>query len=369
MSLGMFVFFLSVGANIFFLATRAASLSVQQCAIGTEFEEQSLLMPPRTFGRVLRGFPVKTVSASGTSALLPVSSYVVPPKFIPSLTGELPLFRDQGVPLEEAEVQRIFDRLGVTLDWQNLRLLPILQRWRSADRTIEIALDIEKRSLTVTRLGSFGPSDDGRADDLHVLAIAREFAVTLGIDVSVFGKPQIVERVTEEGGSSRTYVVWPMLFQNVPLLDPDTKPVPGLQIQVGRLSGKALSMTVTLLKPDRMTLSAYPSTSKEAAQASLAIGGLLPIAADLAGEKTDVVYTAIKPSYVLLLGDREYPTYIIPTLLAEYRQGSVSGTTFVPALSAEHFLWSRIIKNGVIAPAPMVPASLSGAARTGSGAQ
>ncbi len=369
MSVGLFVFLLSVGANVFFLATRATSDSSVQCSVSSPMDETPLLMGPKTFGRVMRGFPSKTVRMSGTSALLPVVSYIIPEGMMPPLNRELPLFRDQGVPLDESEVQRIFSRLGVTLAWKDLRLLPTLERWRTSDRTMEIALDIEKRALTVTRSGAFSPSTEGRAGDSAVIAIAREFAATLGINLVQSSVPHIVERSTEPGGISKTYVIWPMIFKDVPLLDTDAQPVPAVQVQVGRLSRKALSMTVTLLQPDRMSLSAYPSSSKDLVTASLAAGGFIPIANDLSGNKTDVVYTSITPSYVLLLGDREFPTYIVPTLLAEFRQGAVSGRTFVPALSPDHFLWRPHLK---VVPVPagsgsIIPrASTSSAVQTGS---
>jgi len=138
--------------------------------------------------------------------------------------------------------------------------------------------------------------------------------------------------------------MWPMTFRDVPLLDLDAEPVPAVQVQVGRLSRKALSMTLTLLQPDRMTLSAYPKASKDVVAASLKEGGLLPIAKDVKGTKTDAVYSSLAPAFVLLVGDRQNPTYIVPVLLAEFRQGRITGRTFVPSLSPEQFLWRPYVK-------------------------
>ncbi len=348
MSGGLFVFLLSASANVFFLATRNTPKLPSQGIFHPRYEEEPLLMGPIAYGQVQRGFQKKTQKASGTSVLLPVASYILSPDLVLPLSAALPLFRDQGVPLDEAEVKRIFDRLGVNLGWQELQLLPTTERWRTADRTMDITLDIEKRALTISRSGAFSPSPEGRADDRATLAIAREFAVSLGIDPTTNGEPRIVERATEPGGPQKTYVIWPMIFNGVPLLDTDAASVPALQIQVGRLSRKALSMTVTLLRPDRMSQSAYPSAPKEEIMASLRSGGLLPVSSDLAGPKTDVVYTSLKRSYVLLLGDREYPTYIAPTLLAEFTQGDVVGRTFVPALSPSQFLWFPQVKTTAV---------------------
>jgi len=344
MSVGIFALLLSVAANVFFLFTRGTDKVPSDQVFVTGGQEESLLMGPVAFGQVQRGFVPKFQKASGSSAFLPVASYVLPDTLVPQTSGALPLFRDQGVPLDESEVQRIFERLGVTLGWRDLQLLPTQQRWRTADRLMEIALDIEKRALTVTRTGSFSPSIEGRAGDDATVAIAREFSMSLGIDPAQYGTPKIVERSTEPGGPLKTYVIWPMIFNGVSLLDADAQPVPAVQVQVGRLSRKALSMTVTLLRPDRMSKSAYPWSPKAAIVASLQEGGLLPIAKDTKGTKTNVVFTSLTPSYVLLLGDREYPTYIVPTLLVEFMQGNVTGRTFVPALSEAQFLWRPIVK-------------------------
>ncbi len=363
-SVGLFAFFLSVAANVFFLSTRNTSKAPEQGIFVGGGQEEPLLMGPVAFGQVQRGFVPKFQKSSGSSAFLPVASYVLPDGMVPQTSGALPLFRDQGVPLDESEVQRIFDRLGVTLGWRDLQLLPLQQRWRTADRLMEIALDIEKRALTITRTGSFSPSAEGRASDDATVAIAREFSMSLGIDPVSYGTPKIVERSTEPGGPLKTYVIWPMIFNGVPLLDADAQSVPAVQVQVGRLSRKALSMTVTLLRPDRMSQSAYPWAPKPAIVASLQAGGLLPIAKDTKGTKTDVVYTSLTPSFVLLLGDREFPTYIVPTLLVEFKQGNVTGKTFVPALSETQFLWRPVVKTMSSAPASL---AATGAIKTASG--
>lgn len=370
-SVGLFALFLSIAANIFFLATRNTPKAPEQGIFVTGGLEEPLLMGPVAYGQVQRGFIPRSQKTSGSSALLPVGSYIVPDGLVPQTSGALPLFRDQGVPLDESEVERIFSRLGVTLGWKDLQLLPTQQKWRTADRLMEVSLDIEKRALTVTRNGSFSPSAEGRASDDAAVAIAREFAMSLGIDPASYGAPKIVERATEPGGPLKTYVIWPMIFNAVPLLDTDAQSVPAVQIQVGRLSRKALSMTVTLLRPDRMSQSAYPWAPKTAIITSLQAGGLLPVATDTKGTKTDVVFTSLDPSYVLLLGDREYPTYIVPTLLVEFKQGNVTGRTFVPALSETQFLWRPAPKTASSAPAALTATgamkAASGSVKTASG--
>ncbi len=339
LSVVTFLFLLSVAANVFFLITRNIPREPERGIFNPRHEEEPLLLRPLSYGQVQRGFARKTQKSSGTYALLPVSSYIVPETLTPPTGAAMLLFRDQGIPLDDSEVQRMFDRIGVTLRWQELQLLPTLQRWRTADRTLDIALDIHKRVLTVRRLGSFGLSPEGPASDADTIVLARAFAMSLGIDPAPFGDPRITERGTEAGGALKTYVVWPMMFKNLPLLDTNTQPLAALEVQVGRLSRTALSMTVTLLNPDTMSKSAYPRATKEEVFTSLASGGLLSLTNDLKGTKTDVVYTSLTPSYVLLPGDGEFPTYIVPILLAEFTQGKVRGRTFVPALSADQFLW------------------------------
>lgn len=344
-----FVCILSVGANIFLMVTRPAGPPLG-AALPTPFEE-SLLLVPQAFGTVQRGFARKPLATSvNGQALAPAASYILPAAEFQSLVASLPLYRDQGVPLDEPAVEKVFEDLGVSMEWKDLQLLPTTQRWRSSDKSMEIALDIEKRALTVSRLGTFSADPDGRAEDDVTVAIAKEFADSLGIAVSPYGSPAIVER-TADGGSTRTYVVWPMVFGGLPLLDSNAAPVPAVQVQVGRLSRKALSMTVTLLSSEHIALSAYPRASREMLERALLQGGMLPVASGLPGSPQDVVYSEIRKVYILLPGEKGFPTYIVPALQGLWTQGTAYGSTFVPGLDPSQFLWDPI------PPAPTSEAS------------
>lgn len=336
-SLVTFVCFLSIGANIFLMVTRPGT-PAPRAALPVPLEE-SLLLVPQAFGTVQRGISKKPQATSRSGqALVPAASYVLPTAGYAALVASLPLYRDQGVPLDDKWIEKVFEDLGVTMKWRHLQLLPAVQRWTSSDKTMELALDIEKRSLTVNRTGTFSADPEGRAGDDVVVAIAKEFADSLGIVTAPYGTPVINERPVD-GGSMRTYVVWPMIFGDLPLLDANAEPVPAVQVQVGRLSRKALSMTVTLLSSKHIALSAYPRASKETLESSLLAGGMLPVASGLEGKTQDVVYTDIRKVYILLPSEKGFPTYIVPALQGLWTQGSANGSTFVPGLDPSFFLW------------------------------
>lgn len=337
LSFAWFFMALSLAANIFFLVT-LRGVRDPGPAVPAELPP-ALLLSAQAYGTVNRGFEIKPRRTVGTGALSPPSSYRLPQGDFPSFTAGLPLYRDQGVRLDDVSLAKIFEELGLDMEWQDLDLLPGMQRFRSADRTMDVTVDIEKRALTLSLLGTFGPAPEGRADDAVTIAIARKFVDDLGIDLSAHGSPVIAERMVE-GVGSRTYVAWPMTFSGQPLLDMEGRPVPAVQVQVGRLSRKMLSMTVTLLHPRRLALSSYPRASKELLEEALLQGGILPIASDLSGTPQEVILTGARSAFVLMPATLDHPMYIVPVLQADWTQGKYRGSTFVPALDPEHFVWT-----------------------------
>lgn len=333
----MFVLLLSLAFNLFFIVrgTDASTSSSYQSA--TPLDE-SLRLGPQAFGAISRGFAIRPQKTSGTSSLVPVSSYSMTDGILPTLADTLLLYRDQGVGIDADQVEAMFSALGVPVDWQSLQLLPTSEKWRSADRTMELTLDIPRRALTVSRLGSFPASPDGAADDLVAIAIAKEFAVSLGIDVGSV-EPNIVERPAEGTTPARTYVTWPMMFADVPLLDIDGRPVPLAQVQVGRLSRKALSATLTLLQPEHLAQSGYPIATSQKLIQGFASGGLIPVAKDAKGKAQAAKFEAAEQVYILQPADNEYPLYIVPAVAGYFRQGSARVTTFVPAIDPVQFQW------------------------------
>lgn len=336
------VFFLivSVASNIFLLWTRpyVAPASRPDPVPITE----SLLLVPQAFGRIERGFTVRPQSTSGTAAILPVTGYELPDGLIVPLRDTLLLYRDQGIQFDADHSERLFKDLGISLPIEKVGPLALSEKWRSADRTMEFTLDVERRSLTVTVLGSFGPSPEGRADDAVAIQIARQFIRSIGMDRAA-GVPRIVEKVSE-GGATKTYVVWAMGFAGMPLIDLSGQAVPGVQVQVGRLSRRALSATFTLLAPDGLSRTAYPRATSEELTKGLLSGGLLPAPK---GSKSGLParFLATQQVGVLVPADREHPAYIVPALLAVWQQpackgcGSMLVFTFVPAISDKSFQW------------------------------
>ena len=252
--------------------------------------------------------------------------------------------------------------MNLQIPWQQLGLLPAQEKWRSADRTLEFVLDTERRSLTVSVLGSFGPSPEGRADDDTAIQIAKLFVQKFGIDMSTFGIPRVVEKAAESG-NTKTYVVWSMAFAGQPLVDSSGQPVYGAQVQVGRLSRRALSATFTLLTADALPKSAYPSASADSIRRGLQGGGVLP-APKASGKNPPVVtYAATQQVYILYPANHEYPTYVVPGLYAAWMQPACAGcgliqmATFIPSIDPAKFQWYA---GAPTAPKPLPPVSASG---------
>jgi len=338
----VFLLLFSLGANIFLLITRPPD-TFPSYTNPVPLEDR-LLLEPNAFGEVKHGFTVKTQDISGTSAVLPVSSYVVAENILPKLSALQYLYRDQGVELDAQHVQTLLKDMNIPLDWESIGLLPVQEKWRSADGTREFILDTEKRSLTVSVLGSFGPSSEGRADDATTMQIAKLFLKNLGIEMSNVHEPMTTEKIFENG-SSRTYVVWPMTFDDLPLVNVQGQPVYGAQVQVGRLSRRALSATITLLSPESLPKSAYPSASEGVLRTGLETGGLSP-APKMTGKKVAVAnLTEATQVYILYPKERHHPTYIVPGLQAVWMQSSCSTcslvpiTTVVPSLDPVTFEW------------------------------
>ncbi len=335
-SLGVFALLVSVALNVFLLLdTGDTVIPSYQSATPTD---ESLRLGPQAFGAISRGFSLRPQKTSGASPLTPVTAYSMKEGLLPAMKDTLLLYRDQGVGIDEKQVEAMFHALGVSIDWRQLQLLPLSEKWRAADRTMELTLDIPRRALTVSRVGSFPASTDGSADDLTAIAIAKEFAESLGINVGSVA-PIIVERAAEGTTPSRTYVAWPMMFAGVPLLDTDGKPVPLVQVQIGRLSRKALSATLTLLQPEHLAQSGYPLAPTQKLIQGFASGGLLPVAKDAKGKAQAITYDAAEQVYVLLPADSEYPLYIVPAVAGYFHQGATRVTTFVPAIDPVQFQW------------------------------
>ncbi len=365
MSAVLFLLLLSVGANVFLVVTRPPEVP-QRYVPPTPIADR-LLLEPGAFGEVQHGFTVKTQNASGTSAVLPVGSYVVQDSILPALPAMQYLYRDQGVLLDDGHVQHLLETLNLHLPWEQIGLIPVLEKWRSSDRTLEFVLDSEKRSLTVSVLGSFGPSPEGRADDNTAIQIAKLFVDKFGINTANFGIPRIIEK-TSENGSSKTYVVWSMAFAGLPLVDSMGQPVYGAQVQVGRLSRRALSGTFTLLTADALPKSSYPAASVDAIKKGLLEGGVVPAPKASGKDPFVVTYAAAQQVYILYPADREYPTYIVPGLYAAWMQpacpgcGNIQVATFIPSIDPAKFQWYA---GAPVAPKPLPPVSSSVASGTG----
>lgn len=326
-SAAFFFLFFSVALNIFLFMTRVPEETVapQPVTLGDPF-----FADPQAFGVVSRGFPIRVQELAGTSAILPVSSYELSGSVLPRIPAALSLYRDQGFPSDPDHIAKLLKTFHMPFTWESFGILSTLEKWYSADRTLEFVLDIPKRTLTVTVQGSFEPAAQGPADDVSTIAIAEHFLDSLKIDRSSLATPYITENSVGSGGRSKTFVVWPTVFDGVPLVDVNAEPVPAVLVQIARLSRRPQSATITFFSPESLSRSSYPRAKNDDLVRGFMSGGLLPAPTPTSGRTSVASYSAAQFVYILLPSDVENPLYVVPGVLAVWNQPACDGCSFIP---------------------------------------
>lgn len=177
--------FLSIGLNaVFLLLDRYHSLptSLQSTSIAVSvLSDDSFARGPEAFGTVARGFPQKS-QGSVKDFTPPVRSYsrgVVP---LPVVPPTMTLYRDQGFEVDRVLVDQVFAGLRAPVQSSSLPLFTRSFTLRSIDFSRSITLDAERRILTVIESAtSSSVPTSVLADDIEVIAIAKEYAQSLGI--------------------------------------------------------------------------------------------------------------------------------------------------------------------------------------------
>lgn len=349
----VFVLFLSIGLNAFFLITDRLR-PVVTALPSTQFSEvQELSRGPLAFGRVGRGFilrPIPTISSA------PITRYNFSAELLPPIPPKFTLYRDQGVSVDRDLLQSVFTRLGVEEVLSGQQFFVSFMRLRSADRVFDIALDLERRTLSVRRKpdASIVPPL-ARAENAEVMATARQFLSALGIDTQDFGSPRIIERVDPLDSVSKTYVVWDATFAGFPLLDEFLSPVPKATVQVGRVSHRAVAAVVSLMKPEALARSEYPSAPGEALVRGFLSGGLLPAMNVTQGKSRTVSLANPSIAYLLYPSTIDHPLYVLPILTASWasdEKNSATYSTFIPLLDDASFSWTPVTSSSFSSSAP-----------------
>lgn len=345
-SLLVFFLLVSLGVNIFFTLTRNV-VSEIETPVPDEGEAEVTV---KAFGVVRRGFMKRPQITAASGALLPIGEYRIPDQLLPDLPQELPLYRDQGVSLDQAHVQDLLRALGAPFDPKEIGLLPVEERWRSVDGTLLFALDTRRRLLTVSREAAAPPPTGAApvtpASDAELKALAQDFAASLGITMPV-SLPYVVERKDGDKGT-KVSVVWAAKFGDYPLIDVEGRPLAAASVDLNRAQRRAIALTLSLQYPSSLTASLYPRATREKIYASLKTGGFMPVSSTLKNPPTDITYTTASIAYLLLPADSEHPTYVIPVVASAWysplscdRCTPVLLTTYVPALDPESFIWPR----------------------------
>ena len=349
-------FTLSVVVNAFLLATRVnvlPSASSSSSAPAVAIAEQ---LPPIGFGDLKTGF---RPNRQGVNAL-PAGQYryQFADDLLPQLSGVLPVYRDPGVVTDTSAFLHVLDSMQIPLDNAALGLLPQAASFLSRDGKFRVDIDMANRTVKILRtVASPSPAPVEPLSDEQILAIAHEFALTLGIDSGKYGDQHIVNtgRTTDPHSKKilalgSEEVRWPLKFGAYPVVNEAGNPVFVLSITVDHQSAQAQALTMTLFSPDVLSRAEYPVADSTAMKTLALTGGLLPLPIDLKPKvKTVVVkYNAADLAYLLPAYDAATPTYIAPVLLLSgtlpcAQKGCVSAQwrTYVPALDPAHFAWKQ----------------------------
>ncbi len=367
-----FVLFLSIGLNAFFLTVdrfrQAKEVSrVVPPASTTGAVIQEYERGPKAFGVVRRGFEVMPQTPPVGVEFPPVLSYDIPSNLFPELPATLTLFRDQGVTLDTSLLHTVFQRLGAPYNAGSMQYFAKFLNFRSSDRSMEISIDVEKRKLTMKKLGLLPPPPStSRADDVECIALAKDFVETIGFDHLLQGDPTVVDRIDVDG-SAKTFVVWAATIDSFPLFDLSLKRVPKIEVQVGRVSKRAIQATVNLFEAGLLARSAYTVASKDVLMQKLQSGGYLPLARAGKAKAASVAYSSLSLAYLLYPADLTQPTYLLPILKADWSMDpSCAGcvpvrfATFTPALDPSVFTWDAGTQAAIVPLAtPLSASSLS----------
>ncbi|MSR67990.1 hypothetical protein EXS65_04185 [Candidatus Peribacteria bacterium] len=332
----MFFLFLSLAGNAFLVVTRDTAPSVNTLSSSSAISSSSSALGPIAFGDVLRPISMTPRLLDASGSVQGASEYVLPEGILPAFPEAMRLYRDQGVAFDRSPFGVLFRAMGAPVDPVKMQLSPDTYLFRSADGMLKLSLSIPTRTLVVTRAVPSVPTPPPeRADDDEVMALAKTFAASLNIDLTSLGTPYITETPQTVSQPRRTFVVWPMSIGSYPVYGPDGSPVPALTMQIGRVSHRAISASLSLLSPHVLAVSEYPTLQRDILERKLRSGGLLPMPRNPDGDS--ITYADLKIVYLLMPQDDKAPTYLVPAMKAAFLLKGIWFATFVPLLDQKHF--------------------------------
>lgn len=341
-----FFLVLSIGLNAFLLLVDRLIDARHEAAQQEESEILPLERGPLAFGPVAKGFQIRPKAPAPSSTMPGVQGYEVPDGLLPILPSTLLLYRDQGIGVDRSIIDGILAQLFVPVSALPPHIFARALTLRSLDRTLEVLVDIENRVLMLTRLGPPPalPPPSTQADDATVIALAKEYLSSLGLDAS--GQPTVVDQPGTGQSPGRTFVVWHATFDGYPLMDEQLQPVARITVQVGRVSHRVVAALVNLLDVSQLTRSAYPVASHDVLRSGLKTGGMSPLPVKTGTKAPVAMYASAELVYVLSPATKDFPLYVVPALRARYRVPPTCAScaammfdTFIPALDPLSYAW------------------------------
>ncbi|MEQ1849928.1 MAG: hypothetical protein ABL890_05070 [Candidatus Peribacteraceae bacterium] len=331
-SLTLNAFLLSVGSTPNEIVS---SQSSSQSSIARSLERWG-------YGVVRRPIAVTPQNVPSTVQVPPVSSYEAPSGMLPHLTDELPLYRDPGVMLSPNEMTRLWSDLGIAFPPEEYVLQPTLMTWKSGDQSLLFTVDAAKRVMRITNVNTSTEVSAERLPDETLIDFATDHLKAFKIAASSMGAPSL--RSLEDGG--QVIVSYAKRWQLLPLLNEKAEEVMGAEVRMNATNGSLVDMRLNILHPDILTVSDYPTASAEDLLQAFSSGGLAPIPQLPTGKAVAVSYTSMEGVFLLINGDKNHPSYIVPGIRANWIMeqlckdcSPVLYSTVIPALDQKQFQW------------------------------
>ncbi len=362
--IGAFLLLLSLAANAFFISTQHGGvLTAVPTSSSSSAAFDPVVLQPVAFGLVSRPIAMHPRLLDGSGAPMSgIASYALPPGTSP-LPENFPLLRDQGIPFDLSAFAPFFRAVGIPVDPLKFQLLPETYTFKSADGSLRVSFSASSRTLIVTRLQLPQPMTSvSKADNAEALALASTFVQSFGITPSLYGAGKVIDVPGVGDQPGKTVVTWALNIASVPVVGLDGLPVPAISVQVGRVSHRAIGMTMTLLSPYQLVSSMYPTASFASMSHLIGSGGLLAAPYDPNG--LAITYSNVGLVYLLLPQDGNYSTYLVPVVRAFYSVQKDCGDkcqtypTLMPALDPKNFEW-QVKPAPTFVPAPPASAAAS----------
>lgn len=371
--------------------TSEASQKLSSAAFGTI--HIAALDVPRMISSLRASAASGSLASSAASAgaqRVVVYEYKLKSDLLPSIDSTLPAYRDQGATVTAVSFADMLAALRAPVDLSKIDALPREFSFESADGKLAITVRPQEREVTLSSLSWTSKPDANGPEALaanDAIVIARNFLLSVGADIGVFGTPAVAsDRLPAKGVrtpfSSR--VSWPLTVGGLAVIDRAARPVSALTVTIDGWSRRVTRAAFKFTSASALAASEYPVARRSTLEGQAALGGIAPLSPLLvtgdvvqtatpalvtstcivssslpAGVPPPIIsctrrsieYVAVQKVYVLSEdADHRLPTYLVPMLWLEAQVPSecagclaVKWAALVPLLDAAQLHWVSAI--------------------------